>query len=135
MNTKATTKSIGDFYENRAIDWIKSEHLTVIARNYNVPKVGEIDIIAESVDTLANGRIRKTLVFIEVRARKRGQFASGVESITTDKQRKIIQSAMHFLQEFDEFNGHDCRFDVIVFDYKDGEDATGEWIKAAFLAC
>ena len=135
MNTKATTKSIGDFYENRAIDWIKSEHLTVIARNYNVPKVGEIDIIAQSIDTLANGRIRKTLVFIEVRARKRGQFASGVESITTDKQRKIIHAAMHFLQEFDEFNGHDCRFDVIVFDYKDGEDATGEWIKAAFLVC
>ncbi|KDN24565.1 hypothetical protein MBO_08302 [Moraxella bovoculi 237] len=135
MNTKATTKSIGDFYENRAVDWIESEHLTVIARNYNVPKVGEIDIVAKCIDALASGRIRKTLVFIEVRARKRGQFASSAESITTAKQYKIIHAAMHFLQEFDEFNEYDCRFDVIVFDYADGEDARGEWIKAAFLAC
>lgn len=75
---------------------IESEHLTVIARNYNVPKVGEIDIVAACIDALANGRIRKTLVFIEVRARKRGQFASSAESITTTKQHKIIHAAMHF---------------------------------------
>lgn len=126
-------KRIGDFYENRAVDWIKSENLTIIARNYNVPKVGEIDIIAESIEMLSIGKVRKTLVFIEVRARKRGHFLTSVQSITATKQRKIIHSAMHFLQEFDEFNGHDCRFDVIVFDYTNDQDVKSEWIKSAFL--
>lgn len=126
-------KSIGDFYENQAVQWVLSENLTIVARNYNVPKIGEIDIIAQSVKTLPNGKAYKTLIFIEVRARKRGRFATSVQSITPAKQRKITQAAMKFVQDFDKFGEYDCRFDVMAFDYDD-IGVSRQWIKSAFLA-
>lgn len=130
---KLTTKAIGDFYENLAVAWVLIKGLKVVARNFHVSKVGEIDIIAEHEQMTVTGKQRQTLIFIEVRARKQGQFASSLESITPAKQRRIIQAAGHFLQQHPQFAHHDCRFDVIAFD-GGAEDDTRQWIEAAFLA-
>lgn len=126
-------KAIGDEYEQRARAWVEQSGLTVIACNFHAPKMGEIDIIATQMDADKMGRVIQTLVFIEVRSRRLGQFASSTESITLAKQRKIIQAAQYFVMQNPQFERYDCRFDVIAFD-RQGDDEHAEWIQAAFLA-
>lgn len=135
---RQSAKRVGNAYENRACQMVQDGGLAIIMRNYNVPRLGEIDIIAEECKTNRLGRLVKTLVFIEVRVRRHGQyhqFASAIESITPAKQSKIIAAANHFLQNHVEFIKHDCRFDVIAFDEygKNGQNSMSYWLKAAFL--
>lgn len=131
MRTPA--QRIGDYYETLAVRQVLADGLTIVACNYHASRLGEIDIIATQTHTDRLGRVLQTLVFIEVRARKRGQFASGVQSITPAKQRKIIQAAQHFVQHHPEFANHDCRFDVMVFDHDGVGAVQAQWLRAAFL--
>lgn len=135
---KTSTKRIGDVYETHACQMVQAKGLEIIARNYHAARLGEIDIIATEYRTDRAGRTIKTLVFIEVRARRHGRqvYALGAESITPTKQRKIIQAAQHFMQQHEQFADFDCRFDVIVFDEFTKHSYAhhdGEWIQAAFL--
>lgn len=132
---RQNTRRIGDAYENRACQMLQAGGLDIITRNYHASKLGEIDIIAQECKTNRFGQMVRTIIFVEVRARRHRHqpFVSSVQSITIAKQRKIIQAAEYFLQHHESFAGYDCRFDVIVFD-EFGERATGEWIKSAFLA-
>lgn len=131
MRTPA--QRIGDYYEALAVHQVLADGLTIVACNYHAPRLGEIDIIATQTHTDRLGRVLQTLVFIEVRARKLGKFANGVQSITPAKQRKIIRAAQHFVQHYPEFTNHDCRFDVMVFDHDGVESAKAQWLRAAFL--
>lgn len=131
MRTPA--QRIGDYYETLAVHQVLADGLTIVACNYHAPRLGEIDIIATQAHTDRLGRVLQTLVFIEVRARKLGKFANGVQSITPAKQRKIIRAAQHFVQHYPEFTNHDCRFDVMVFDHDGVESAKAQWLRAAFL--
>ncbi|WP_432481070.1 YraN family protein [Moraxella sp. ZY200743] len=125
-------KSIGDFYEQRARAWAEHSGLELVACNFYAPRLGEIDIIAKQSNTDRFGRTIQTLIFIEVRSRKLGQFTNSIESITPAKQRKIIQTAQYFVAQNPQFEQYDCRFDVIAFDHQEGIE-NAQWVQAAFL--
>ena len=111
-------KSKGDLAELKACDFLQSNGLQLIIRNYRC-KHGEIDLIM----------IDKTeIVFIEVRSRSREDYGYAEETVDRHKQKKLLHSAMHFLQEIDHLDTFDCRFDVIGF-----LNNKIEWIKNAFI--
>ena len=116
-------KTRGDWYEQRAVDWLRSAGWTIVARNYHT-RLGEIDIIA---------RDQSTLVFIEVRARHNRQFASASGSVDWRKQRKVSRSAQLFLKQQPVWSGWACRFDVIAFEPTQSADELElRWIRSAF---
>lgn len=127
-------RKIGNIYEVLAQQHLINQGLAIITTNYVAHRIGEIDIIAKDKDTL---------VFVEVKARKRSKFGSSIESVTPSKQRKIINTASHFLQHHPQYASMDCRFDVIGFDVKhqisESHQTNHEnypkihWIKNAFL--
>jgi putative endonuclease len=67
----------------------------------------EIDLIA---------RTGKVWAFVEVRVRRWGFGASGVEAVNSQKQEPIIQAARHFLRIHD-INAPQIRFDISI-EYK-----------------
>lgn len=73
---------------------------------------------------------RKTVVFIEVRYRKSGNFGGPVASITPTKQRRLIATANHYLLSRNSRRIPACRFDVLAITGKDPQNI--DWIKDAF---
>lgn len=130
----------GSYYEQRACEFLQAKGLLLIAQNWQRPKVGELDLIM-----LEPGQAWMTVVFIEVRQRQRSVFGDAALSVTPSKQRKIIKTASHFLQQHTEYAQYDCRFDVVAFDLSAKEREEGvtaniakatqpEWLTAAFVA-
>jgi putative endonuclease len=74
-----------------------------------------------------------TLVFIEVKYRRRDGHGSGAEAVTVQKQGKITRTAAWYLAKHPYRAAQNCRFDVIsVSSGKSNDDI--QWIKAAFYA-
>lgn len=96
------TKQLGVFGEEHAAMYLEDAGYRILARNYR-SRYGEIDIIAE---------YRETIVFVEVKARRSYLYGEPKESIHIRKQRKLIQTAIIYLQE-KEWEERECRFDVI----------------------
>lgn len=118
MTTKQKT---GQLAEEQACNYLLRQGLRLLTRNYRC-KMGEIDLIL----------LDKTdLVFAEVRYRKPSRFGTAEETVTRQKQRKIIRAAMHYLQRYPSNNP--CRFDVItvVPDADKAQNIT--WIRDAFF--
>lgn len=113
----ALNKQQGDRAEQQACDFLMSQGLTLIDKNYRGLR-GEIDLIMQD---------QQHLVFIEVRSRNDRGFGNPIESITLQKQQKIIFTAIAYLQEKKLFNCVNSRFDVIGI-----TDNKIEWIKDAF---
>jgi putative endonuclease len=99
----------------------------VIARNIRF-KVGELDLIMH--DGL-------TTVFVEVRSRRaasdkqggviRGRFGGAAETISRQKQRRLILAAECWLIQCRSHPRPPCRFDVIAID-----GTVIQWIPNAF---
>lgn len=107
---------IGKFAENRAEALLKQAGLAIVARNWRC-RHGEIDLIA---------RDGGTLVFVEVRSRRRSDFGSAAESITVAKQRKLILAARLYLSTLKTLPP--CRFDTVTLDANNDP----VWTRAAF---
>jgi putative endonuclease len=114
--TNDTTTRRGHEAETRAAAYLATHGLRLIERNFRV-RGGEIDLIC---------RDGKTLVFVEVRLRQRGDFGGAGGSITGCKQRRIILAARHYLLGRPDC---DCRFDCVLLD-----GGQLEWIRDAFSA-
>lgn len=113
---------IGEATEAAALHFLRGKGLTLISQNYRC-QYGEIDLIMKDHDTL---------VFVEVRYRRHEKYGGSAMSITQKKQKKIINTAMHFLQN----NQTDTasRFDVIAMSPSKAKMAyTIEWIQNAFI--
>ena len=104
------TQLQGSYFEQLACDYLQQQGLQLIAKNWQQPKVGELDLVMIEV-----GVAWATLVFIEVRQRQRSNFGDAALSVTASKQRKIIKAAQYFLQQYPEYADYDCRFDVIAY--------------------
>ncbi len=115
---RQTTRRIGDDAEKIAINYLQQKGLRLIDRNYHSRR-GEIDIIMEDAGTLA---------FIEVKYRQSERFGNAAEMVTPQKQRKIIATALHYLQQ--QKRDWACRFDVVTITPENGVN----WIKGAFEA-
>jgi putative endonuclease len=99
--------------------YLKRHGLIVKERNYR-KRGGEIDLIC---------RDGAVLVFVEVRLRRGHGYGGAAASITSEKQRRIVTAAKHYLA------GHPeqfCRFDAILLDELD--EARIEWLRDAFSA-
>jgi len=109
--------------EANAARFLTRQGLETIARNHQC-RGGEIDLIC---------RDGRTLVFVEVRMRQRGDYGGAGASITTAKRRRIVLAARHWLStRHTGSNAPACRFDVVLMTHVD--DPQPEWITHAFDA-
>ena len=116
-----STKRIGDGGEERALAHLQAAGLRLVQRNFKTPGRGggEIDLIMRTPDG--------TLVFVEVRQRKSIAHGGAGASIGTQKQRRIVFAARHFLLRHAAPPA--CRFDVVLI-----EGDRLDWLRAAFDA-
>ena len=116
-----STKYIGDVGEDFAASAIEKLGMRVVTRKFRSRR-GEIDIIANDGEYIC---------FVEVKTRKNGNMVSGEMAVNIRKQRKIIITALTYLQK------HKIelapRFDVIsVHTDKTGEIIGYDYLKGAF---
>lgn len=113
-------RAFGTEGESAARDYIVSKGGKILEMNFRRPS-GEIDIIA---------KMRKTILFIEVKRRSSLRFGRPSEAVDPRKQTHILRTAMLYLQE----NGLEdapVRFDIIeilpagVNHIENAFDATG----------
>ena len=96
-------QQFGKESESIAIRHLKKSGYKILEQNYR-NKLGEIDIIAKD---------KKTLVFVEVKARKSDLFGSPKWAVTPKKQRKISMVALYYLKATKQSNIK-ARFDVVA---------------------
>jgi putative endonuclease len=112
---------LGDRGERAAARFLRRAGLRIIVRGYRISR-GEIDLIAREGDRL---------VFVEVKARRRGEPA---EAVTEEKQRRLTLAALHFLKRHALLEQPN-RFDVVTVVWPDDRRLpTIEHIKNAFEA-
>ena len=119
---KNRRQQFGTESEIIAVDHLKKRRYQILERNYRTG-LGEIDIVAK------DGR---TLVFVEVKARRSFRFGNPKGAVTPQKQRKISMVALSYLKS----TGQDrasARFDVVtVSRYAGEEEPVVEHIENAF---
>jgi putative endonuclease len=103
--------------EKSAIRYLKSHGLKFITQNF-YSRFGEIDIIMESTTHI---------VFIEVKMRTKNNFGEPEEYVHLEKQHKLSQTALVFLQKHPKLRLKQPRFDVICLTPK-----KIHWIPHAF---
>ncbi len=103
INTKKTNKSIGNFGEKTACDFLKKQGYKIIETNYHYSKLAEIDIIAKN---------KNTIVFVEVKTRSTTNFGHPFEAINYNKLQKILQAGLYYLQNTKE-KYTDYRIDIV----------------------
>ena len=115
----AAIHKLGKESEMNVCKFLEKNGLTLIEQNFRCLS-GEIDLIMKD---------NQCIVFIEVRTRFSSQFGSAIESITKNKQKKIIKTAVFYLQKRRWFDKVNCRFDIVGVA---GDQF--EWIPNAFDA-
>jgi len=121
----------GSWFEQRACEFLQAQGMDLLAQNWQQSAVGELDLVM-----IETGPAWSTLVFVEVRQRKRSVYGDAALSVTPSKQRKVIKTAQYFLQQHTEYSHYDCRFDVIAYNTvkEDRTNSQPEWLKGAFAA-
>jgi putative endonuclease len=92
----------GDYYETKAREFLKSKGYRIIRNNFR-SRFGEIDIIAKD---------KKTVSFIEVKARDSNYLVSGIEAVDQGKREKIKKTALFYVSNLRQQDGS-FRFDVL----------------------
>ncbi|PLX98679.1 MAG: YraN family protein [Desulfuromonas sp.] len=93
---------LGAWGEEQAACWLRRQGARILERNLRTP-VGEIDIVA---------RLKKQILFVEVKTRTSLEFGTPAEAVGPRKQQQIIRTAQWFLQQ-EKPNNLQPRFDVI----------------------
>lgn len=119
-NDRAQT---GKQAEADACDYLQRQGLTLVERNY-LCKRGEIDLIMQD---------KKATVFVEVRYRRSSRFGSSAESVDWRKQKKLLATAQHYLQQHPKAAQGACRFDVVALTTENKQQQIN-WIVDAFQA-
>ena len=98
-----STKDKGNTAEDIATGFLARKGYLIRERNYR-SSFGEIDIIAEK---------NELLVFVEVKYRK-SNFLEAFSSISISKKKKLIRTALYYLQKHPHDSQKISRFDVIA---------------------
>ena len=122
MSKLVSLFSIGHQKEQQAKYWLAQQGIKIIAENFRC-KGGEIDLIG--LDT------QNQLIFFEVKYRKQTNYGNPAETVTHQKQQRIILCAQNFLLKNPQYQDLAMQFDVITFTAK---QQTPEWIQNAFEA-
>ena len=103
------------------MDFLNRRGCRILERNFRC-RSGEIDIIALDKDTVC---------FVEVKTRRSLSHGSGAEAVSFLKQRKIVQSALFYLQRKG-WEEKKSRFDVISILLDEQDKPQVEFIANAF---
>jgi len=114
--------NVGNQAEKIAADYLQQQGLKLLETNYRC-RFGEIDLVM---------RDSKTLIFVEVRLRRNSMFGGAAYSINSSKQKKLIITAEHYLQQHSTVTKLACRFDAILMDKTSTTNL--QWIQSAFDA-
>jgi putative endonuclease len=95
-------RAIGDFGEGIAVDYLRRHGYRIVDRNWRV-RQGEIDIIAEK---------ENEIVFVEVKTRTSDLFGGPEESMTIEKQNRVIRASLAYLHN-NNYLQRDWRVDFI----------------------
>ena len=106
--------------EALAARFLSRRGLAIVERNWR-RRCGELDLVARDGDTL---------VFVEVRLRRRGDFGGAAASITAAKRARLVNAANLYLARLP--RTPPCRFDAILLDALD--PAHIEWLRDIFGA-
>ena len=96
------TKSIGNFGEVTAIEYLKHNGFIIIEKNF-ICKSGEIDIIGKEGDYIC---------FIEVKSRYGSYYGTPAEAVNYSKQLKLYKTALSYIMK-KRLNSSNFRFDII----------------------
>lgn len=107
--------------EQNAAEYLERAGLVLLTRNYRSPH-GEIDLVMEHGETL---------VFVEVRMRRRSDYGTPAETVDARKQARLRATAEHFLQHDRRACNRPCRFDIVAVLATPQGDHT-EWLRNAF---
>lgn len=113
-----STSKIGETAENLAAEFLKNSGLKILEKNVRT-RFGEIDIIAKD---------KKTIVIVEVRAKKNEFSGRPVETVNYKKQEKVLNMARWYLAD-KKLLDKDSRIDVVGVTL--GTPIQFEWIKNA----
>ncbi|WNK21419.1 YraN family protein [Halomonas piscis] len=120
-NRPQTARARGSAIEDLAARWLEQRGLALVGRNQHA-KGGELDLIMEDGDTL---------VFVEVKHRETARYGHPLETVTAQKQRRLIKAARTYLAR--EPHQGPCRFDILAV-LGTPPALTFEWVQAAFDA-
>ncbi len=116
-------KGTGELGEEIAVNFLIARGYKILERNFRC-KGGEVDIIARDPGD-------KSLVFIEVKARRGLSYGVPQLAVTPFKQRQISKAALTWLSK-NRLHDTNARFDVVaILLHTDGAHAV-EQIKNAF---
>lgn len=106
-NKKHLPILIGQHAEARAKDFLQGKGLKFITNNYKC-RYGEIDLIMHDKDSL---------VFVEVRMRRKSLYGRASETVDRVKLTKLINAAEFYIQKrySDKYVPH-SRFDLVAID-------------------
>ncbi|HXH86104.1 MAG TPA: YraN family protein [Nitrospira sp.] len=107
--------------EATAERYLRQKGYRIVAKNLR-SSLGELDLVAE------DGRV---LVFVEVKARRTGQYGGAIHAVHRRKQEKLIQLASQYLARH-HLSNRTCRFDVVLLQGMDTSAPMIEHIKSAF---
>lgn len=109
--------------EALAAELLARHGLRLLARNVHC-RGGEVDLIALEGETV---------VFVEVRLRRNGDYGGAAASIGRGKQQRVILAARHWLAGPGQaWASRPCRFDAVL--YAALRPEAGEWLRGAFDA-
>jgi putative endonuclease len=115
-------KELGIYGENVVCYYLEKKGYKIIKRNFFI-KGGEIDIIAEKDGVIA---------FVEVKTRSAGSMVGGIEAVTKQKRKLIINAAKNYGYKFP--HALQPRFDIASV-VADGKKVVGfDYIENAFDA-
>ena len=100
-----SSRLLGQYGEDRAQRWYLERGYVLLDRNWRCPD-GELDLVLGRRD--GDG---STIVFCEVKTRTNHRFGSPFEAVGRDKQRRLRQLALRWLDAHDVRVRH-LRFDV-----------------------
>lgn len=113
----------GSRAEQLARRYLEQQGLRFEQANFRCRR-GEIDLIMRDKDTL---------VFVEVRYRNNSRYGSAAETVDWRKQRKLIATALFYLQSRPQLSRLASRFDVIAIN-GDSDSAHIDWHPNAIQA-
>ena len=116
-------RSTGELGEEVAANFLIARGYRILERNFRC-KGGEVDIIARDPGD-------KSLVFIEVKARRGLSYGVPQLAVTSFKQRQISKAALTWLSK-NRLHDTNARFDVIAILLHTGESHHVEHIQNAF---
>lgn len=97
---------IGKIGETKAKEYFLAKDYLLIKENYRFERA-ETDLIFED-------RNNKTLIFVEVKARRSKTYGEPEESITSKKIEHLVKSAEGFVYEHPEYENYERRIDVFT---------------------